>query len=104
MDGQGADGRRGHQEAAGVSAFVGILGWLTGSTVGRYLSIALLAAAGIAIAWRMAVASGERKAELAMQQRALDNLGDRISTDDQIARLPPSARRERLRSWSNHGV
>lgn len=104
MDGQGADGRRGHQEAAGVSALVGILGWLTGSTAGRYLSVALLALGAVVTAWRMAVASGERRAELAMQQRALDNLRDRISTDDQIARLDPAARRERLRTWSRHGV
>lgn len=87
-----------------MSALVGALGWLTGSTVGRYVGIALLAAAGIAIAWRMAVASGERKAELALQQRALDNLRDRIATDDQIARLDPAARRDRLRAWSRHGV
>jgi hypothetical protein len=87
-----------------MTALVAALGWLTGSTAGRYLGIALLALAGLLVAWRIAVASGERKAELAMTQRALDNLRDRIATDDQIARLPPSARRERLRSWSNHGV
>jgi hypothetical protein len=87
-----------------MSAVLAALGWLTGSKIGRIAGIALLAAAGIALAWRMAAASGERRAELALQQRALDNLRDRIATDDQIARLDPAARRERLRRWSRHGV
>lgn len=87
-----------------MSALVAALGWLTGSTVGRYLSVALLTLGGLFLAWRMAVASGERKAEIAMTQRALDNLRDRISTDDQIARLDPAARRDRLRAWARHGV
>ena len=79
-----------------MTALFSALAWLTGSRVGRIVGVALLAIDGVLVAWRIAVASGERRAGLAMQQRALDNLRDRITTDDQIARLSPAARRERL--------
>lgn len=87
-----------------MSALVSAVAVLTGSRLGRICALGALALAGLLLAWRIAVASGERRAALAMTERALDNLRDRISTDDQIARLPPAARRDRLRAWSNHGV
>jgi len=83
-----------------VSLLLSLLGWLTGSRVGRIVGIVVLAIAGGLLAWRIARSSGERAAELAQQQASLENLQSRVETDDEIRRLDPVQRRARLREWA----
>jgi len=83
-----------------VTFLLSALGWLTGSKVGRWVGIAALAVVAGLIAWRAAVASGERKAALEQAQASLSNLRERVSSDDAISRLPADVRRGRLREWS----
>ncbi|GGE36437.1 hypothetical protein GCM10007276_12430 [Agaricicola taiwanensis] len=80
-----------------------IIAWLTGSTVGRYVASGLLIAAVVAVAvWRIFAAG--KNAEAAKQiQQSLENLRTRVKTDDEISRLSPDQRRERLRGWVSDG-
>lgn len=75
------------------------LSWLTGSITGRYVAIGSIVV--LAILWALYSARrGGIKAEQARQlSQSLDNLRNRIKTDDEISSLSPDARRERLREW-----
>ena len=79
---------------------IGVLSWLMGSRLGQGIAIVALAIVAGTIAWRLARASGERAAELRQQQESLSNLRARVETDDEVRRLDPVARRERLREWA----
>lgn len=83
---------------------IGALAWLTGSTLGRYAALGLLAAAAIGlILWRV-FAAGKAASESATKINTLTEtinaLSIRIATDESLRALSPDARRDRLRQWA----
>jgi hypothetical protein len=76
------------------------LGWLTGSKLGRYAAIALIVGAAIAYALYSARRSGIKAEQAKQLAKSLNNLRTRIKTDEDISRLEPDARRQRLREWA----
>lgn len=77
-----------------------IASWLLGSRTGRWIALALLLAAAAAAAAWMLVAHGEARQRARQLAQSLNALRERISTDDDLARLSPDERRRRLaRDW-----
>ena len=92
---------------------LGIVGWLCGSRIGRWLALVVLVvvAAGAAALWLVARGRGqaEQRARLEAAMAATAALATRVAVDRGLHDLPPAARRERLRAWARdradlHGV
>lgn len=77
-----------------------VLAWLAGSRLGRGVAVVLLALVAFSAAIARAFLQGRQAAEIDQKKQALDNLRNRISTDEELDRLPPDARRDRLRQWA----
>ena len=77
------------------------LSWLTGSRLGCYVAAGSILA--LALGWALyAARQGGVKAEQARQVvLSLNNLRNRIQTDDEISRLGRDARVKRLREWAD---
>lgn len=75
------------------------LAWLLGSPAGRTTILVLLAVLGAVLAVLRAFQKGEAAERARQAQASLDNLRNRIKTDDDIARLPADERRRRLAEW-----
>lgn len=84
---------------------IAALAWLTGSRLGQYAALAALAAAGVGFAlWRAFSAgktSAENSAKVIQLQGAINDFAKRVSTDNDLARMPAVERRQRLRQhWT----
>jgi hypothetical protein len=81
------------------------LAWLAGSKAGRTAAAIFLALAGFAFAILRAFTAGKAAEKAKAQAATMKTLQSRLKTDDEIARLTPDQRRERLRGWvSNDGA
>ena len=79
---------------------ISVISALLGSRLGRYALAVLfvLSIAGLSI---LAVfKKGQESEKMKQKARELENLRKRIKTDDEISRMSPDARRERLRKWA----
>lgn len=76
-----------------------ILAWLIGSKVGRYVALGLLIAASIGVVLLRVYSAGKSAEKARQAEAALRALRERIKTDDEITKLSPTARRERLSRW-----
>jgi len=78
---------------------IGLAASLLGSSLGRKAVLwGLVAASVVLVIWR--IYSAGQSAERARQVGAsLENLRNRIKVDDEITKLPPDKRRERLLEW-----
>lgn len=81
-----------------------IIGWLVGSKIGRYVAVAALAAALIAVSawWLMAKGAAAEKAknEAAIAVKTINVLLEKVKVDEGIRAMPPAARRQRLRDYA----
>ena len=80
----------------------GLLSWLVGSSTGRAVALIgmAVAALGLGIAW--AFYRGKETARLEAVTRSLETIRKRVATDEDLARLTPDQRRQRLRdAWSD---
>ena len=82
-----------------MTVLLSLLGWLTGSKIGRYVALGAIAAAALGFLYLRIKASGAEAERLKMLQQSLENLRTRIKVDDEITQLSPDARRERLGRW-----
>lgn len=77
-----------------------LLSLITGSRLGRWAAAGLLIAATIAVVAFRLIAIGAQRERARQTQASLDNLRNRVRTDDDLARLPADERRRRLaRDW-----
>lgn len=78
---------------------MGIVAWLLGSQLGRKVAIWGAVALGLMFAvWR--IFSAGRTSEKAKQaQASLQNLRNRIETDDKITSMSAADRNKRLSEW-----
>ena len=73
--------------------------WLLGTKFGRAVAAGLAIAGAIGLALLKAFMAG-KAAEKAKQDRAsLENLRNRAKTDDEVKKLDPDKRLERLNRW-----
>lgn len=76
-----------------------VLAFLLGNRVGRYIAFALMFSAIVAlILWRVFTA-GRNAALIDRKVKELEALKKKLEIDNEIASLPISVRRERLRRW-----
>lgn len=76
------------------------LAWLIVNPTGRRLAlVALAVATGAIILWR-AFAAGQSSERGKQVQRTLERVQQKVRTDEDVHRLSPDARRERLRQWA----
>lgn len=77
-----------------------LLSILTGSRLGRWLAAVALILSVLAVAaWRL-ILIGQARERARHTQASLDNLRNRVRTDDELSRLPADERRRRLsRDW-----
>lgn len=76
-----------------------ILTWLTGSKPGRYAAAILLAIAAVILLLLQVRRSGVDAEKVRQAQASLTALRTRISTDDEITKMSPDARRAELARW-----
>ena len=78
-----------------------VLAWLTGSKVGRYLALGLLAVSVVGVVILRVYVAGKRDEQLKQAQASLNAVRDKVKSDEAIRRLPASERRRRLLDeWS----
>jgi len=76
-----------------------VLAFLLGNRVGRYIAFALMLSAIVTlILWRVFTA-GRNAALIDRKVKELEALKKKLEIDNEIASLPVSVRRERLRRW-----
>lgn len=78
-----------------------VLGFLTGSKIGRWVAIAGIVLVGAAYIIWAAKRSGANAEKAKQVAASLNNLRSRISTNDEIRALSPDARRDELRKWAS---
>lgn len=78
---------------------MGALAWLLGSSLGRKVALGALIALGVGIVVVRIYAAGAARERARQAEAALRNLRERIKVDDEIEKLSPAARRERLSRW-----
>jgi hypothetical protein len=78
---------------------INILAWLVGSKAGRITVFSLAGLALVAVIALNAFRKGQQNVRTKQVERALDNIMKRVAVDEAVSRLPPDARRERLRQW-----
>jgi len=83
-----------------VSIGLRIAGWLSGSTVGRYVLAGLVTTAIVLFALARAFTAGKTAERNRQAAKSLKTLRSRMRSDDEISRLSPAARRDRLREWA----
>ena len=83
---------------------MGILAWLVGSRIGRYVASISVLAVLLALAALWLVNLGKRGER---QRQQIENamgsiavMSKRIAVDAELSSMPIDARRERLRQWS----
>jgi hypothetical protein len=77
-----------------------LISLITGSRLGRWAAAGLLVAAALAVAVFRLIAIGAQRERARQTQASLDNLRNRVRTDDDLARLSADERRRRLaRDW-----
>lgn len=89
-------------------AGLGIVAWLAGSRLGRYLALlglglAVLGLGGLYLA-RAGRNSERARADLARAMAQAAALAKRVAVDNDLARLPSDARRERLRVYAERAA
>lgn len=78
-----------------------VLAWLTGSKVGRYLALGLLAVSVVGVVLLRVYAAGKRDEQLKQTQASLNAVREKVKSDEAIRRLSASERRRRLLDeWS----
>jgi len=76
-----------------------LVAFLIGNRVGRLIATGLLIAGIVAlILWRVFTA-GKNAAVVDQKLKELQSIKTKVEVDNEIARLPASERRERLRRW-----
>lgn len=78
---------------------VALLTWLW-SPLGRALALAGVALAFVAAVFLKGRAAGVASQRARQQRRQLEAVETRRKVDDEVARRPGAARRERLRDWA----
>jgi len=76
-----------------------VLSWLVGNPVGRVVAVVGIAVTAIWIAYQIGRKDGVDRIRLQQAQHNLDALRDRVSTDEEIRKMPPNRRREELARW-----
>jgi hypothetical protein len=82
-----------------ISMAMKLLGWLTGSRVGRSVAIGLVALAALFYVLLRARSSGYEKRSAEQKQIVIEGLIQRIKTDESIKQMSASERATALRSW-----
>lgn len=78
-----------------------VLAWLTGSKVGRYIALGLLAVSVVGVVVLRVYAAGKRDEQLKQAQASLSAVRDKVKSDEAIRRLSASERRRKLlNEWS----
>lgn len=78
---------------------LGFISWLLGSKAGQYAAAIMLTIAAVALVFWQAFSKGAASEKAKQTQASLDALRARISTDDEIAKMSPDARRTELARW-----
>lgn len=76
-----------------------ILAWLTGSKIGRYAAAALAFMAALSVVILKAFLAGQAKERAKQTKASLDALRTRVTTDDEISRLPRADRKRAISEW-----
>ncbi len=77
-----------------------LLAWFAGTKTGRIAGVITLTLAMIAIALAMAFRRGGAAERSAATTAVLDHIRKRMTSDDEIARLPVAERCDRLMRWA----
>lgn len=77
-----------------------IIAWMIGSSIGRAITSAVLGLGVVGLLVWSIFRKGAESEKLKQAAKNLKQLNDRIKTDEDIARMPPSERRDRLREWA----
>ena len=89
----------GPQEASRHYRVVPVIAWFLTTRIGRAVATGLAVAGAIGVVVLRAFMAG-KKAEREKQDRAaLENLRNRAKKDDEVKKLDPDSRLERLNRW-----
>ena len=78
-----------------------VLAWLTGSKVGRYIALGLLAVSVVGVVLLRVYVTGKRDEQLKQAQSSLNAVRNKVKSDEAIRRLSASERRRKLLDeWS----
>lgn len=78
---------------------IGLLSWMLGSKLGRYVLIGGLAAAGVGILLLRVYSAGRQREKARQAEASLLALRERVKVNDEIAKLPADERRRRIERW-----
>lgn len=78
----------------------GIGAWLIGSSLGRMLFAGLLSTLVVGLIVWSIFKKGADSEKLKQAAKNLEHMKARMKTDEEISRLPPDARRDKLREWA----
>lgn len=76
---------------------------LLGSKLGRYVALGGLIALGVLLLIARIYAAGRAKERARQLEQSLQTIRERVKKDDEITRLPPDQRAERLNRWVSGG-
>lgn len=76
-----------------------ILAWLIGSKAGRIVAVITLGVIGAAFVVWSAFRKGEEAERAKQAQRTLQNIRERIATDEEVGRMSARERRDALARW-----
>lgn len=82
-----------------MSVLIQLLSWLMGSKAGRITGVLIVAVATAAMLILSAYKRGQGAEKAKATAAKLEALQNRMTVDDEIAKMPRAARRERLRQW-----
>ena len=76
-----------------------MVAWFLNTRIGQYLSAAVLFIGMVVVVlWRV-FAAGQRAERDEQQVAALNNLRNRVKTDDEVSKIPDSALDAELSEW-----
>jgi hypothetical protein len=78
---------------------MGLIAFLIGNKMGRYIAGALLVLAMVGLVLLSVRRGGENAAKLARQLETLQAIRERIKVDETVRSMPVADRRDALRSW-----
>lgn len=77
-----------------------MIGWLLGSSLGRKVISAMALFLGVSLLFLRIFSAGKKAERLSAQGQALKTIRKKLAVDEELTRLGPVARRERLREWA----
>jgi len=78
---------------------MGVIAWLTGSTLGRWAAILALGVGFIWFVFRIGVSSGSDKIRMKQTADSLANAMKRVAENAQVTKMSRDQRRNALDSW-----